>query len=125
MKRDLDLIRKILLYIEDKPHRDRVYIEDLIENYNNEYSYETISYQVELLEDTHFIECDRITRMGTFVDGFIIYRLTSYGHDYLDSVRNNEIYKETKTKLGKFLSSATLDTISSVASSILLAKLGI
>lgn len=117
-KRDLDLIRKILLYIEDKPHRDRIYIDQLVENFNNEYSYETISYQIELLEDTYFIECDRIPSMGTLIDEFIIYRLTSYGHDYLDSIRDDEIYKETKTKFGKFLSSATLETISSVASKV-------
>lgn len=125
MKRDLDLIRKILLAVEDTPYGELVYVEDLIEKFNNLYDFSTISYQIGLLEDTYFIECDRIPRMGSMVDGFIIYRLTSNGHNYLDSIRDDEIYKETKNKFGKFLSSATLETISSVASSVILAKLGI
>lgn len=122
MKRDLDLLREILLKIESSEFDKRLYTNDFV---SEEFDYETVAYHLELLNDSNFIVCTKLPRMGTFIDMFTVFRLTSTGHDYLDSVRDESIYKETKSKLGNLISSATLNIIQSVANQILLKKLGI
>lgn len=104
MKRDLDLIRNMLLTIEsvdaDNPHK--IYIGTFIDLCGNPY---IISQHIQLLMDSGFIEAD-----GPFYDDdiedFYIKRITSAGYDYLDSVRNPDVWAATKSKLQKKLAEA-------------------
>jgi hypothetical protein len=121
MKRNLDLIRYILISCEEDNSR-RLCCSDLV---NDEYSFEEISYHVELLIDEFLVEADGVGVLGSMYDDFIINRLTAPGHDYLDSVRDASIWKQTKSHIGSSLPSVPLSIISEVASSILKSKLGI
>lgn len=123
MKRDLDLIRDILLQIENTENGKRIYVDQLVEALNSEYDFNTISYHVGLLEDSDYIVCERVHRAGTMIDGFIIYRMTNYGHDYLETVKDDSVYKETKSKLGSLFSNSSLEIVSKVASEIILSKI--
>lgn len=49
-----------------------------------------------------------------------IYHLTSLGCDYLDSVRSQSVWEQTKNKLKESGTSATLQVISEIASGIIL-----
>lgn len=141
MKRDLDLIRDILLTLEadnftyktsitvasfidpsfskDRPEPDN-------EFFNSPYEQEfaKISYHIQLLLDEKFIEA---TYLGydIYYKDFEIQRITSLGHDYLDSVRNPEIWEKTKAKIETLSNSVALSTITAIAQDFVHQFLGI
>ncbi len=97
MKRDLDLMRKMLLRIEEKstvPPRTLI-IEDFLDLCDNPH---ILSLHIGLLKDAGFIEV-----MGESYDGDVkdynIARLTFEGYEYLDSVRNARIWKDVKERI--------------------------
>ena len=122
MKRNLDLIRDILLICEEDNS-----LRLTCDNFacDGKYSFEQISYHIALLSDANYIDASRIAIMGNLYDDYIVHRLTMRGHDYLYSIRDESIWNQTKAKLGNHLSSATLSVISEVASSILKTMIGI
>ena len=122
MKRDLNLIRNMLLRIEElDPTKHKITINNFLDLCDNP---SVISLHIELLIDNDFIETSEPIYCDTIKD-FLIYRLTSYGYDYLDSVRDLSIWNKTKHKLLDVGGSATLDIVKSVATSIIKARLGI
>lgn len=122
MKRDLELIRNILLKCENDTSM-QLYCEDFMEE--NKYSFNEVSYHISLLLDNGFIEAAEIPIAGTLYSAYWVQRLTMYGHDYLDSVRDESIWRQTKERLGKCASSVALPTIAEVASNIIKASIGI
>ena len=141
MKRDLELIRNILLTLEadDFSQIKRYSVDSFIPDdlsteiesddprVNSPYMQEfnRISYHIELLLDEGFIEAESIPIMRTTHNDYIITRITSRGHNYLDSVRNDTVWNQTKAKLGDLASSVTLSTITDVAQTLVRQMLGI
>lgn len=96
MKRDFDLMRKMLLRIEEKsmvPPKTLI-VEDFLDLCDNPH---IVSLHIGMLNDAGFIEV-----MGTSYDGDVkdyeIARLTFAGYEYLDAVRNARIWKAVKDK---------------------------
>lgn len=85
MKRDMELIREILLQIErnDSP-RNPIQIE--IENT----SAEIISYHIELLDEARLINAKDLSDTGGYEWQAI--NLTWSGHEFLDASRNSKIW---------------------------------
>lgn len=113
MKRDLDLIREILLAIENDQQPLDVPGKDPAE----------ISYNLQLLIDRKFVEGKvawgtggggRLVPMNCFAT-----RITMSGHDYLDSVRNDQVWAKTKKNLEKAGGSGPLDFIQGLAAKVL------
>lgn len=142
MQRDLDLIRHILLTIEsdDFSKNERITVDTFVDQnlpsdtdpYDNpsinspyEQEFARVSYHIDLLLDENFIEATRISAVGRLHDDFIIQRMTAFGHDYLDSVREESVWKHIKDKLGPYGKSVTLSTVTTVAQAYILQKLGI
>lgn len=123
MKRNLDLIRTILLKIE-KQEIEGFMLSDIIDN---ECSMQEAQYHIDLLEDAKFIILGG-SSLGKSNDGifknYIIIRMTSLGHDYLDSVRDSSIWEKTKEKCSK-VESVSLGIIQNVASNLILSALGL
>lgn len=116
MKRDLDLLRNILLRIEElEPNKKRITIESFTDLCND---LNLISLHIELLLDNYFIETSSPINSGSYKD-FIIHRITSDGYDYLDAVRNPSIWVKTKNKLLQVGGTATLEIIKSVAETLI------
>lgn len=96
MKRDLDLVRELLLRLESlpvtsqgivavKPNGASIGIES--------YTPQQISYHLSLLKEAGFLDCTE----NTMSDGTIAFRgLTWAGHDFLDSVRDPKTWARTK-----------------------------
>lgn len=122
MKRDLDLIRDMLIKIEDLTPSKEVTLEDFL---NISSDKDKLYYHLELITDNNFISYKAIPSMGAKYNLFIIDRLTSQGHDYLDSVRDPKIYKETKSKIGSLVKSCSLAVFQATAESIIKSQLGI
>lgn len=117
MKRDLDLIRDILLDVENWNQPQPIFLEGMSYEGKNK---QEIGYQIDLLKDTGYIDA-RIVKGGQGVtyETAAILRMTMAGHEYLESVRNPEVWKKTKTTLEKVGGGAALDVVKDIASKIL------
>ena len=118
MKRDLDLLRVILLRIEEA--------ESNIENHDfyDLDNPQIIGFHIRLLIDANFISALDASSVGN-PDYFIIQRLTFAGCEYLDAVRSNDIWTKVKEKLSSIGEGATLEVITSLCSALAKAQLGI
>jgi hypothetical protein len=117
MKRDLDLIRDILLDVESWNDSQPLTLGRL--TYDGKTTQE-IGYQIELLDDVGYIDVRIIKdHVGIgYLDAFIV-RMKMAGHEYLDSVRNPEVWNKTKTTLEKVGGGAALDVVKDIASKFL------
>ncbi len=93
MKRDMDLVRLILLEIEKSGEDPRSAIRLQLQNYTSE----QVSYHVMILNDAGLIEAYNLSTLGT---GSIWRpkRLTWSGHEFLDAARNDSIWNKAKEK---------------------------
>ena len=121
MKRDLILLRKILLFVENSDI-DIITIEDMI---IEEYSPKEISYHVQLLIDAGYIDAKIIHTLSQLYSDFMIKRLTMDGHDFIDSIRDDKVFKKALDKIGNSTSSLSLDIVKAVAIKIISEFLGL
>ena len=116
MRRDPDLIRDILLFVEKKADDDNFFAVE-IEGHDQRH----VSYHVNLLLEQQYLRSrakDRVIRCST-VDG-----LTWKGHDYLDAIRSNEVWSKVQ-QLSKPLGSVTLDVLKELALKVARGELGL
>ncbi len=119
MKRDLDFIREILLFIEKS---DSTCISpneflQLTDDFNK------ICYHLYLLHESGYIQASDITCMGCQYPQYQVRWLTNEGCDYLDAVRSNSVWGKTKDLLTSTGSSAALDTVKAIAGKITMSLL--
>ena len=92
MKRDMDLIRTIMLHLESFPDADLNLEEVVIEGHGDE----TVLGHLLLLREAGFIEMI-YERFGGGESQIFIHRITWAGHEFLEAVRNETIWaKSTK-----------------------------
>ncbi len=139
MKRDLDLIRHIMLILEadDFSQKTRYTVSTFVDDtfsddsddrrQNSPYVQEfaRVSGHIALLLDEGFIEATIFPGSYEGYDDFIIERMTSLGHDYLDSVRDDNVWSKTKEKLGPLINTVSLSTIIDVAQAYIRQMLGL
>lgn len=105
MKRDMDLVRQVLVVMEkhDEPHhRHALHIEG--------YDDRTVSYHVKLLAGEGFIEAIDASAMSGIC--WIPGSLTWDGHEMLDAMRDDTVWRNFKAWLKKEgLRGASLGTI--------------
>lgn len=95
MRRDMDLLRLLLLKLEvlhEDAHSISVYQYDelMVEGFNQD----QVAYHLDLATEAGLVD-----QGGKGVmNGFMFRRLTWEGHDFVDAVRDNDIWK--KTRLG-------------------------
>ena len=123
MKRDMDLMRAMLLRIEecsDVPPK-MLHVDDFDDLHADPF---VISLHVELMNDAGLIEVfDSNVEPDGFKD-FAISRLTLSGYEYLDAIRNRKVWMRVKKKI-EFLGGATLDIIKQLAVKELAKELGL
>lgn len=95
MKRDMDLIRELLLKLESVPaEMGDVYVfapEDMEVNVDG-YTPAQIGYHLSLLREVGLIDCPG----SQPILGITFGGLTWAGHDYIDAVRDPDIWRRTK-----------------------------
>lgn len=122
MKRDLDLLRDILLAAEAVPTSSRISHRDFKPL---GVTREALGAHVRLLSDASFVEASVGGGEARSDRRWTIYRITMAGHDYLDSVRSPEVYRETKSRLDKIGGTASLEVVKSVAGAIARSMMGL
>jgi hypothetical protein len=95
MKRDLELIRKIMLKMEDAPTGAAPEME--IEGYSRM----AVGYHSYLIVDAALAAgCDAATRASQGSPEWILTHLTSLGHDFAEAARNEGRWKKALQKAG-------------------------
>jgi Hypothetical protein (DUF2513) len=93
MQRSMDLIRELLLQIDKNPQFDgtcQIQPETPADLGITDHSYEEVAYNLNQLVDAGFVKGARTMQMP------IISQLTWSGHDFADSVRDQETWAKTK-----------------------------
>jgi len=119
MKRNLDLIREILLTLESMDFRNTVSDKLKIVGYDEA----VITYHCQLLLDAGFILGKDVSTMGGV--NVLINRMSNAGHDYLDAVREPSRWQSVKDKIISIGGSVTLDMAKEIAMTALKLKLGL
>jgi hypothetical protein len=103
MKRDLDLVRKILEKLEEKPQEITQQLK--IDNYSDS----EIMYHFIIMDEAGLIRCEReVSKSSKITLDRVIrvypFGLTWQGHEFLEIARNDDIWKKAKdiakSKLG-------------------------
>ena len=119
MKRDMDLIRKILLEIDLDEHG---YVSRNIEI--PDYTQEQINYHAFLLGEAGLAIVSNIADNRSKSPEARIIRLTWAGHEFLDSARENNIWNQAKDKISK-IGGASLPIWTNLLTELIKKKLGI
>lgn len=85
MKRDMDLLRSLLLKVEEQPPFGPFSTPEV-----PGYSEDELYYHAKLAEDAGFIEADFM------MEGFVVRRLTYAGHEFLDAAREDKLWNKAK-----------------------------
>ncbi len=115
IKLNHDLIRNLLLKIEEiSDGKNKISYEHLHKNLQN-YNGLELSYHLKYLRESNFIQP---------AGDFHILDITPIGRNYLDNIRNNSIWGNTKAKFQP-LESVTFSVITEIAKSLTLKALGL
>lgn len=123
MKRDMDLMRQILLLIEERSDVPPkiLTLKDFFDIKEDAYM---ISLHIDLLRDAGLIEVINTSYLERGLKDFDITRLTLAGYEYLDAIRDIKIWHKVKQSIS-FVGGATLDVIKQVAVKELSKELGL
>lgn len=90
MKRDLELIRKLLFFFDEKPGPELVEVPPI-----PGYDALTIKYHLVLLHDSGYLRCEPVRSSTSERVIYVLpYDLTWDGHEFLDKIRNPHVWDE-------------------------------
>jgi hypothetical protein len=121
MKRDMELVRDVLLIVSEDPKYDGVYFnyfQTAEELGIKDHSTEEVAYHVRLLIDAGCLN-------GRIEESFLIPSikgLTWSGQEFIDNIKNQDIWERTKKRMVG-LSSVALSVIAEIAESEIKRKL--
>jgi len=121
MERDMDLVRSILMEIEEA--EDSVWANQLSDSLDADQ--ESIAYHFEIMIEGGLLQGDVSknesgSRLGAFVQ-----RMTWEGHEFLDATRTPEIWEEAKQAFAEKSASMTFDVARKLAQKYTEQKLGL
>lgn len=114
MKRDMELVRKILFAIEKQ------YVDTAINNLKIEgYSTEEIAYHCKILYEAELISEYEARYADGRIFRYFVGPLTWEGHDYLDKIRSDTVWNKTKETIKNKGLPMIIDVIKEIASAII------
>lgn len=117
MRRDLDLVRSILIYVEDADSEV-----DAGNMATKRWPIETVAYHVRLMAHHGLIDVSQDIRdMNGSTIELTVAGITWDGQDYLDSIREPKVWKKVKKILADTVGSTTLDVVRQTGSMVALA----
>lgn len=124
MKRDLDLVRSILIYVEKA--EDEVDAEDLV---TDSWPFATVAYHIRLMAHHGLVDLSDDTRdMNGEMLSLTVSGLTWDGQDYLDAIRDPKVWAKVKKTVKEAIGSTTFEVVRQtgalVAMSMVKASLG-
>lgn len=114
MKRDMDLIRKIMLRIEEE------YTSTAIFNLKVDgYTMEQIAVHCKMMYEARLISDYKAQYAGNSLYSFGVSNLTWEGYEYLDKIRDDSIWKKVKDVAKDKGLPLAIDTVKQIASVII------
>lgn len=95
MKLDKELVREILLAVEAAPTDDRGAVVEIAGR-----DPRAVNYHVEILTEAGLLRAQEIGGLGD-ESWWYVDRLTYAGHEFLDTVRDGEVWRRTKEGAAK------------------------
>lgn len=121
MKLNKDCIRDLLIYLEDNlSYTHRISTGSLS---LKDYTRDELVYTVERLSEAGFINATKICD-GPCAPTYHIFSLSYNGHQFLDTIRDDKIWKNTKIAASK-LASVSIPIFQEIASSLIKSTLGL
>lgn len=120
MKRDMDLVRKILRKIRD--HEDPYGLDGIPEIEG--YSGKEISYHIEILSNSGLLTASPLGEMSVEYENYFSINLTWQGQDFIDAAEDETIWKKAKDTVIKPGASFTFDILKEWLKSEVKEKLG-
>ncbi|MGH7498119.1 MAG: DUF2513 domain-containing protein [Gemmatimonadales bacterium] len=111
MKRDMDLVRKILLHVEASGEED-------LQNRMLElegYSQPLIARHVEIMDEAGLVDAHVLRADGVPAYAACVFRLKWEGHDFLEATRNETIWAKTKQFVVEKGGGASIEIIKRIA----------
>lgn len=116
MKLNHECVRDLLLYIEENlNYNDELEVNNL--KLNN-YSVEELLYTSQKLAEAGYINCDNSIYIDDEYPIVFINSISYKGHQFLDTVRDNQVWTNTK-KVLSFLKSASIEITSETAAKVI------
>ena len=113
MKRNWDLIRKILIKLEEKADSTSWLESDRIKGYDSI----SVAYHYKLLKNAGLIEAIDISSIET--EDFAATSLTWQGHEFLDKIRNDSVWNKVKSTVQNKSLDLSFDVIKSVSTTLI------
>lgn len=124
MKLDRECVRHLLLAVESLKPKENVNSGNFMDFEGmGEFDLPAVTYTAERLEEAGFVDIRFIRALGGR-NSFVINALTWDGHQFLDNIRDDGIWKETKNITSK-VGSASLTILTEVAASVVKKALGL
>jgi hypothetical protein len=93
VKRDMDLVRDILLLIESNDRFWTDWRESEFESLDRDYT--TVYYHIKIMVDGGLLECEK----ARYADKHDTLYITAKGHEFLDCIRNDDIWNTVKERI--------------------------
>lgn len=108
MKRDMDLMRGILIEIENSDDDPLGWLEISIDGFSEM----EVSYQIKLLDEAGLIHAQDLSS----TDGmdFRAKSLTWQGHEFLDNAKDENVWKDAKRMIGEKIESVSFTVLSAI-----------
>jgi len=112
MKRDMELMRKILFTIEEKhqPGEGAIWVLRI-----DGYDMPTVAEHCDLLYQQGFIKSYKAEYASNKMLHFFVGNITSQGYDYLELIRNDNVWDKTKQEIEEKKLPQTSEAIAKVA----------
>lgn len=114
MKRDMELVRKILFELEETVDNSAEYNLQI-----DGYSMDQIAYHCALLFEGGYVHDYKGQNSGGTIDMFGVGRLTWEGHDFLDKIRSDTVWNKTKETIRKQGLPMVVDVIKEISTSVI------
>ena len=114
MKRDMDLVRLILMEIEEKYRSTAIY-NLTIDGYDTD----TVAYHCKILDEAGLISDYKATYADNKIYTFVVGPLTWDGNDFLEKIRDDSRWKKVKDTISQKGLPLIIDTIKSIANAII------
>lgn len=112
MKRDLDLVRSILVYVEKAD--DEVDADEMV---TDAYSPELVHYHIKLMAYQGLLDLAEDVRDMNGADvSLVVSGLTWAGQDYLDAIRDKKVWLKAKKAIREAAGSTTFEVVKQAAS---------
>ena len=106
MKRDIDLVRHILLAAEA---RDSAYVNETLQI--DGYTDEQVDYHVYLMWQAGLVEASDTSASESTSPSAILHNLTWNGHDFLDAAKSSTVWEKAKEKAKSMGGSLAFDLL--------------